>query len=85
MITPVISHVAQTTSGTTNSIQNQPAKHMTNLLLPVSIPQQSASVSKQNLNFKQTINFKFNSGQLKPDAKSTITGKFYTKCNFENF
>jgi hypothetical protein len=69
----VISHVAQT-STTSNNLQNQSSKHMTNLLLPVSIPQQSASTAKQSLNFKPNFNFKFNNGQISTDAKSTITG-----------
>ncbi|XP_011496871.1 PREDICTED: lethal(3)malignant brain tumor-like protein 3 isoform X2 [Ceratosolen solmsi marchali] len=72
VIAPVISHVAQTSS-TSNNLQKQSSKHMTNLLLPVSIPQQSASTTKQSLNFKPNFNFKFNNGQINTDAKSTIT------------
>ncbi|XP_016842444.1 lethal(3)malignant brain tumor-like protein 4 isoform X5 [Nasonia vitripennis] len=74
VIAPVISHVAQTPSSTSSNLQNQSSKHMTNLLLPVNIPQQSASASKQSLNFKQNnINFKFSNGQLSTEPKSAIT------------
>ena len=40
VIAPVISQLTQTSTSTTPGSQSQPAKHMTNLLLPVNIPQQ---------------------------------------------
>ncbi|XP_012282792.1 lethal(3)malignant brain tumor-like protein 3 isoform X2 [Orussus abietinus] len=67
VIAPVISPLAQTSTSTTSSSQSQPAKHMTNLLLPVNIPQHSGS-NKQSM-----FNLKINNGQISADSKGTIT------------
>ncbi|XP_015605314.1 lethal(3)malignant brain tumor-like protein 3 isoform X2 [Cephus cinctus] len=67
VITPVISQLAQTSTSTTSGSQSQPGKHMANLLLPVSIPQQSGP-TKQGM-----FNLKINNGQISTDSKGTIT------------
>nr|XP_050851740.1 lethal(3)malignant brain tumor-like protein 3 isoform X1 [Vespula vulgaris] len=67
VITPVISQLAQTSTSTTAGSQSQPPKHMTNLLLPVSIPQQSGSAKSS------MFNLKINNGQISTDSKGTIT------------
>lgn len=75
MIAPVISQLAQTSTSTTTGSQSQPPKHMANLLLPVSIPQQSGP-TKSNM-----FNLKINNGQINAESKGTITGK-YLKAYF---
>ncbi|XP_043500389.1 lethal(3)malignant brain tumor-like protein 1 isoform X1 [Polistes fuscatus] len=67
VIAPVISQLAQTSTSTTTGSQSQPSKHMTNLLLPVSIPQQSGSAKSS------MFNLKINNGQISTDSKGTIT------------
>ncbi|XP_029658722.1 lethal(3)malignant brain tumor-like protein 3 isoform X1 [Formica exsecta] len=66
VITPVISQLAQTSTSTTSG-QNQPSKHMANLLLPVNIPQQSGTTKPS------MFNLKINNGQLSTESKGTIT------------
>lgn len=67
VIAPVISQLAQTSTSTTSGSQSQPPKHMTNLLLPVSIPQQSGPAKSS------MFNLKINNGQISTDSKGTIT------------
>lgn len=68
VIAPVISQLAQTSTSTTSGSQSQQAKHMTNLLLPVNIPQQSSGSAKSSM-----FNLKINNGQLSTESKGTIT------------
>ncbi|XP_076291350.1 lethal (3) malignant brain tumor isoform X3 [Lasioglossum baleicum] len=67
VIAPVISQLAQTSTSTTSGSQSQPTKHMTNLLLPVTIPQQSGSTKSS------MFNLKINNGQISTESKGTIT------------
>ncbi|XP_076647901.1 lethal (3) malignant brain tumor isoform X6 [Halictus rubicundus] len=67
VIAPVISQLAQTSTSTTTGSQNQPTKHMANLLLPVSIPQQSGPTKSS------MFNLKINNGQISTESKGTIT------------
>ncbi|KAK2587825.1 hypothetical protein KPH14_003926 [Odynerus spinipes] len=67
VIAPVISQLAQTSTSTTVGSQSQSTKHMTNLLLPVSIPQQSGPAKSS------MFNLKINNGQISTDSKGTIT------------
>ncbi|XP_029049038.2 lethal(3)malignant brain tumor-like protein 3 isoform X1 [Osmia bicornis bicornis] len=67
VIAPVISQLAQTSTNTTVVSQSQPPKHMANLLLPVSIPQQSVPTKSS------MFNLKINNGQINSDNKGTIT------------
>ncbi|XP_076393048.1 lethal (3) malignant brain tumor isoform X3 [Megachile rotundata] len=67
VIAPVISQLAQTSTNTTAGSQSQPPKHMANLLLPVSIPQQSGPTKSS------MFNLKINNGQINSDNKGTIT------------
>ena len=73
VITPVLSQLTQTSTSLSAAGQSHLAKHMTNLLLPVNIPQQTSSV-KQNM-----LNLKINNGHVGTDNKGTITGEF--NCN----
>lgn len=68
VIAPVISQLAQTSTSTTTGSQSQPSKHMANLLLPVSIPQQSGQTKPS------MFNLKINNGQISTESKGTITG-----------
>lgn len=68
VIAPVISQLAQTSTSTTCGSQSQSSKHMTNLLLPVNIPQQSGTAKSS------MFNLKINNGQLSTESKGTITG-----------
>lgn len=70
VIAPVISQLAQTSTSTTTGSQSQPPKHMANLLLPVSIPQQNVPPKSS------MFNLKINNGQINTDSKGTITGKY---------
>ncbi|XP_020278016.1 lethal(3)malignant brain tumor-like protein 3 isoform X2 [Pseudomyrmex gracilis] len=67
VIAPVISQLAQTSTSTTSGSQSQSTKHMTNLLLPVNIPQQSGN-AKSGM-----YNLKINNGQINTESKGTIT------------
>ncbi|XP_053998897.1 lethal(3)malignant brain tumor-like protein 3 isoform X1 [Hylaeus anthracinus] len=67
VIAPVISQLAQTSTSTTIGSQSQPSKHMANLLLPVSIPQQSGPTKPS------MFNLKINNGQISTESKGTIT------------
>ncbi|XP_015437327.1 PREDICTED: lethal(3)malignant brain tumor-like protein 3 isoform X1 [Dufourea novaeangliae] len=67
VIAPVLSQLAQTSTSTTTGSQSQTAKHMANLLLPVSIPQQSGPTKSS------MFNLKINNGQLTTESKGTIT------------
>ncbi|XP_031835752.1 lethal (3) malignant brain tumor isoform X2 [Nomia melanderi] len=67
VIAPVISQLAQTSTSTTTGSQSQPPKHMANLLLPVSIPQQSGPTKSS------MFNLKINNGQISTESKGTIT------------
>ncbi|XP_066588878.1 lethal(3)malignant brain tumor-like protein 3 isoform X2 [Prorops nasuta] len=67
VIAPVISQLAHTSTSTTAGSQSATPKHMTNLLLPVSIPPQSGS-KKSSM-----FNLKINNGQISGDNKGTIT------------
>lgn len=68
VIAPVLSPLAQTSTTASSGNSTQSSKHVTNLLLPVNIPQQTVS-NKSNL-----FNVKINNGQINPDNKGTITG-----------
>lgn len=70
VIAPVISQLAQTSTSTTTGSQSQPPKHMANLLLPVSIPQQNVPPKSS------MFSLKINNGQINTDSKGTITGKY---------
>ncbi|XP_017878427.1 lethal(3)malignant brain tumor-like protein 3 isoform X2 [Ceratina calcarata] len=67
VIAPVISQLAQTSTSTTTGSQSQAPKHMANLLLPVSIPQQSVPTKSS------MFNLKINNGQINTENKGTIT------------
>ncbi|XP_033342769.2 lethal (3) malignant brain tumor isoform X2 [Megalopta genalis] len=67
VIGPVISQLAQTSTSTTTGSQSQTPKHMANLLLPVSIPQQSGPTKSS------MFNLKINNGQISTESKGTIT------------
>ncbi|XP_043269397.1 lethal(3)malignant brain tumor-like protein 3 isoform X2 [Venturia canescens] len=66
VIAPVLSQLAQSSTTSTPGNSTQSSKHMTNLLLPVNIPQQTVSKSSM-------LNVKINNGQINPDNKGTIT------------
>ncbi|XP_014205179.1 lethal(3)malignant brain tumor-like protein 3 [Copidosoma floridanum] len=69
---PVYSQIP--TSSTSSSLQSPPPKHMTNLLLPVSINQPSIpAASKQNINIKSNFTLKLNNGQASNEPKNAIT------------
>lgn len=57
------------TSTSTSIQQTQPQKHITNLLLPVSIPQPTEP-PKQNM-----FNLKFNNGPTSTENKGGVTGE----------
>ena len=70
-IAPVITQLGQGSTSTTAAIATQSPKHITNLLLPVNIPQTNVSVpTKSNM-----FNVKLNNGQISADGKGTITGE----------
>lgn len=70
VIAPVISQLSQTSTSTTSGSQSQSSKHMANLLLPVTIPQQSGTAKPSMFNLKiNTATASFNS-----ENKGTITG-----------
>ncbi|KAK0089357.1 hypothetical protein PV325_007702 [Microctonus aethiopoides] len=66
VIAPVISQLGQTSTSTSIQ-QTQPQKHITNLLLPVSIPQPTEP-PKQNM-----FNLKFNNGPASAENKGGVT------------
>lgn len=67
VITPVLSQLSPTSTTTTVATQSRLNKHMTNLILPVNIPQQTSS-AKQSM-----MNLKISNGQITPDSKGAIT------------
>ncbi|XP_014468814.1 PREDICTED: lethal(3)malignant brain tumor-like protein 3 isoform X1 [Dinoponera quadriceps] len=69
VIAPVISQLSQTSTSTTTGSQSQSSKHMANLLLPVTIPQQSGSTKPSMFNLK--INAA--TGPFNSESKGTIT------------
>lgn len=73
VITPVISQISPVSNSgaTATVVQTQPPKHTANLLLPVTIPQQSGP-AKQGM-----FNLKINNGQISTEGKGTITGEDY--------
>lgn len=69
VITPVLSQLAPTPTTTTIATQSRLNKHMTNLLLPVNIPQQTSPKTSMMNHVKIT------NGQVTGDNKGAITGK----------
>ncbi|XP_058797156.1 lethal(3)malignant brain tumor-like protein 3 [Phymastichus coffea] len=72
VIAPVISHVTPTANTTTRNVQNQTPKHMTNIILPMSIPQQSVSITKKRLGLEQNLNLKYNNGHINSGAITVL-------------